>query len=292
MTEPRITEPRRPNSPMRSLKNQINSESLDTIRPPNRFMTAIFWLIMGFLYLPLAWLVLQAFLNDPADLSSGFTLRWLMALFKSDALWEPLFNSLIIGFSAASLATLVGTLGAVGFGPFSSVMPRGLQALIMLPILVPEVITGLSLLLFFLLFQFELGMTTVILAHASFSASFVYFIMIEQLRKLDPNLGEAAYDLGAKPNEIFWKVILPNIIPGIIGGWLLSFTISFDDFLISFFTSGAGLVTLPLKIYSLMRIGFSPELNAMSLVLVALSTGLVLLLWSREQSRKWVIRGS
>lgn len=273
-------------------QREKNIESAGAVRPPNRFVTFAFWLTIGFLYLPLAWLVVQAFLNDPANLASGLTLRWLEALFASDALWEPLMNSLIIGIAAATLATVVGTLGAVGFGPFSTFMPPGLHALIVLPIMIPEVITGLSLLLFFLLFQFELGMGTVILAHASFSASFVYFIMVEQLRKLDPNLGEAAYDLGARPGQIFWKVILPNIIPGIMGGWLLSFTISFDDFLISFFTSGAGLVTLPLKIYSLMRIGFSPELNAMSLVMVALSTGLVLLLWSREQSRKWVISGS
>jgi spermidine/putrescine transport system permease protein len=265
---------------------------MEPIRQQNRFITFMFWATMGFLYLPLAYLVVQAFLVDPMDIGSGFTTNWVVALFESDALWEPLINSLVIGLAAATIATAVGTLGAIGFGPFSTVLPPSLTALIMLPILIPEVITGLSLLLFFLLFRLELGMTTVVLAHASFSASFVYFIMIEQLRKLDPHLGEAAYDLGAKPSQIFWKVILPNIIPGLMAGWLLSFTISFDDFLISFFTSGAGLTTLPLKIYSLMRIGFSPELNAMSLVMICLSTALVMILWSREQSREWVISGS
>ena len=152
-------------------------------------------------------------------------------------------------------------------------------------------ITGLSLLLFFLLCRIELGFFTVVIAHASFSASFVYFIMVEQLRKLDPQLSEAAEDLGAKPTEIFWKVTFPNILPGLMGGWLLAFTLSFDDFLISFFTSGAGLTTLPLKIYSLMRIGISPELNGLSFVMICISTVLVLLLVSKEQSRKWVLKG-
>ena len=270
----------------------ISSEMAAVVRPNNIFITTMFWATMGFLYLPLAYLVVQAFLTDPGNIASGFTMEWVLALLYGESLWEPLMNSLIIGVASATIATFIGTLGAVGFGPFSTVLPPSLTALIMLPILIPEVITGLSLLLFFLLFRFELGATTVVLAHASFSASFVYFIMIEQLRKLDPNLGEAAYDLGAKPGQIFWKVILPNIVPGLMAGWLLSFTISFDDFLISFFTSGAGLITLPLKIYSLMRIGFSPELNAMSLVMICLSTGLVMVLWSKEQSRKWVISGS
>lgn len=268
------------------------AESVDMVRPRNLFITFMFWATMGFLYLPLGYLVIQAFLSDPSNIASGFTTKWVVTLLKGNSLWDPLMNSLIIGVASATIATFIGTLGAVGFGPFSTVLPPSLTALIMLPILIPEVITGLSLLLFFLLFRLELGATTVVLAHASFSASFVYFIMIEQLRKLDPNLGEAAYDLGAKPGQIFWKVILPNIVPGLMAGWLLSFTISFDDFLISFFTSGAALTTLPLKIYSLMRIGFSPELNAMSLVMICLSTGLVMILWSKEQSRKWVISGS
>jgi ABC-type glycerol-3-phosphate transport system permease component len=215
----------------------------------------------------------------------------MIKLFHNPTVWEPLITSLEIGILSASLAVTVGTLGAVGLVEFSTLLPLSVQSLIMLPILLPEVITGLSLLLFFLLLRVELGFTTVVVAHASFSASFVYFIMLEQLKKLDPQMAEAAQDLGAKPHEIFWKVTLPNIIPGMMGGWLLAFTLSFDDFLISFFTSGAGLTTLPLKIYSLMRIGVTPELNGLSFVMICISTFLVLLLVSKEQSRKWVLRG-
>lgn len=261
------------------------------MRRSNPFVTTIFFIAILLLYTPLFYLILQTFLKNPNDLNSGFTLDWLIKLFHSPSLWEPLVTSLEIGILSASLAVTVGTLGAVGLVEFASYLPAPIQSLIMLPILLPEVITGLSLLLFFLLLRVELGFATVVIAHASFSASFVYFIMLEQLKKLDPQMAEAAQDLGAKPHEIFWKVTLPNILPGMMGGWLLAFTISFDDFLISFFTSGAGLTTLPLKIYSLMRIGVTPELNGLSFLMICISTFLVLLMLSREQSRKWVLKG-
>ncbi|NBY20532.1 ABC transporter permease [bacterium] len=261
------------------------------MRRSNPFVTTIFYIAILLLYTPLLYLILQTFLVNPNDLKSGFTLSWLIKLFQSPSLWEPLITSLEIGILSASLAVTVGTLGAVGLVEFASFLPPPIQSLIMLPIMLPEVITGLSLLLFFLLLRVELGFATVVIAHASFSASFVYFIMLEQLKKLDPQMAEAAQDLGAKPHQIFWKVTLPNIIPGLMGGWLLAFTLSFDDFLISFFTSGAGLTTLPLKIYSLMRIGVTPELNGLSFLMICISTFLVLLLVSKEQSRKWVLRG-
>lgn len=261
------------------------------MRKANPFVATIFFIAIFLLYTPLFYLILQTFLNNPYDLKSGFTFRWLLKLFHSPSLLEPLMNSLEIGVLSASLAVTVGTFGALGLFEFSALLPTTIQSLIMLPILLPEVITGLSLLLFFLLLHIELGFATVVVAHASFSASFVYFIMLEQLKKLDPQMAEVAQDLGAKPHQIFWKVTLPNILPGMMGGWLLAFTLSFDDFLISFFTSGAGLTTLPLKIYSLMRIGVTPELNGLSFLMIRISTFLVLLLVSKEQSRKWVLRG-
>jgi spermidine/putrescine transport system permease protein len=258
---------------------------------PNLLVTLIFYLVIAFLYVPLLYLVFQTFLVSPNSLSSGFTLKWLLRLFDDPNLWEPLFNSLQIAVFSATLSVTLGTLGAVGLSPFVNTLPAFLQTLIMLPILLPEVITGLSLLLFFLLIKLPLGMTTIVIAHASFSASFVYFIMVEQMRKLDPQMEEAAQDLGAKPGEIFWQVTLPNILPGIMGAWLLAFTLSFDDFLISFFTSGSGVTTLPLKIYSLMRIGLKPEINGLAFVMIVLSTSLVVALLSSEKSRQWVLRG-
>ena len=260
-------------------------------RSRNPYVAAMFWVTIAFLYIPLLYIIFQAFLVNPNDWHSGFTLKWIVRLFQTDTLWGPLFTSLKIAFTSATLAVILGTMGAVGLAALSGGFPAWLQTLILLPILLPEVITGLSLLLFFLLLRVELGALTVVVAHASFSASFVYFIMVEQLRKLDPQMDEAAQDLGARPQQIFWKVTFPNILPGIMGGWLLAFTLSFDDFLITFFTSGAGVTTLPLKIYSLIRIGISPELNSLSFVMICVSTFLVLLLVSREQSRKWVLRG-
>jgi ABC-type spermidine/putrescine transport system permease subunit II len=257
----------------------------------NPLVTTVFFIAIAFLYLPLVYLIFQAFLVNPISWQSGFTLKWIIQLFQSATLWEPLLNSLRIAVMSATLSVALGTAGAVGLNRVRTFLPSSVQALIMLPILLPEVITGLSLLLFFLLLRIPLGIFTVVIAHASFSASFVYFIMVEQLRKLDPQMEEAAQDLGAKPDEVFWKVTLPNIAPGLMGGWLLAFTLSFDDFLISFFTSGAGVTTLPLKIYSLMRIGVSPELNGLSLFMISVSTVLVLILLSKEQSRQWVLKG-
>jgi len=257
---------------------------------PNVFVRIAFAAVLLFLYLPLAYVVLQAFLANPNDWREGLTLKWIALFLSNPSLWTPLFTSLQIAMVSAVLAVALGTLGAVGLTPLDGRLPSWLQALIVLPILLPEIVTGLSLLLFFLLARVELGFWTVATAHASFSASFVYFIMVEQLRKLDPQLGEGAQDLGAEPSVIFWKVTLPNIVPGLIGAWLLAFTLSFDDFLISFFTSGAGVTTLPIKIYSLMKIGVTPELNALSLVLILVSTGLVVVLMSRENSRQWVLK--
>ncbi|MBI4405620.1 MAG: ABC transporter permease, partial [Deltaproteobacteria bacterium] len=226
----------------------------------NPVVTLAFVLAITFLYVPLFYLIIQTFLVNPNDITSGLTLNWLIKLFEKGTLWEPLGTSLQIAVCSATLSVILGTSGAVGLNPIAAWLPVWIQTLIMLPLLLPEVITGLSLLLFFLLSRCPLGLFTVILAHASFSASFVYFIMVEQLRKLDPQIAEAAQDLGAHPRQVFWKVTLPNIVPGLMGSWLMAFTLSFDDFLISFFTSGSGVTTLPLKIYSLMRRGLSPEL--------------------------------
>ncbi len=259
--------------------------------PKNPLVTGIFYSVLVFLYLPLLYVIAQAFMANPYDWSQGLTLKWIRLLFEDADLWRPFLTSIEIALMSASLAVALGTVGATGLAPVAHRLPMALQSLILLPVLLPEVITGLSLLLLFLFARIELGFFTVVVAHASFSASFVYFIMVEQLRKLDPQIEEAAQDLGAEPGEIFWKVTLPNILPGIMGGWLLAFTLSFDDFLITFFTSGAGVTTLPLKIYSMMKVGITPELNGLSLVLIAISTSLVLVLLSKEQSRQWVLKG-
>lgn len=236
-----------------------------------RISTVIYVLAMVFLYLPLLYLVVQAFFANPNDWHAGLTLRWVVELLHSDDLWGPLQTSLAIAAASATLAVAVGLLGAVSLYRIEARLPPALQTLILLPLLLPEVVTGLSLLLFFLWLKLPLGWGTVVLAHAGFSASFAYFILLEQFRKLDRHLPEAAQDLGAKPSDVFWRVYLPNVVPGVVGAWLLAFTLSFDDFLISFFTSGSSVTTLPLKIYSMMKLGVSPQLNALSLVLVCLS---------------------
>lgn len=256
----------------------------------NYFVQAMFFLCILFLYIPLGYIIFQAFLLDQENWSSGFTLKWVIKLWNSHTLWHPLTNSIKVGVLSATLSVILGTLGAVGLSRAKKNLPAAINTLILLPVLLPEVITALSLLLFFLVIKVPLGFFTIVIAHASFSASFVFFILVEQFKNLDPQMLEAALDLGATPHQAFWKVTFPNVLPGILGGWLLAFTLSFDDFLISNFTSGPGFTTLPLKIYSLMKIGLSPELNGLSLFLILTSTALVLLLFSREGSRKWVLR--
>ncbi len=259
------------------------------MKSKNFFVSFSFWLVIFILYTPIFFIIFQAFLLNPYDFSSSFTLKWIKEFFSNRSLWEPLISSLEIAFISASISVLLGTLGALGLN--GKLLGVSIHSLIMLPILLPEIITGLSLLLFFLLTKVHLGFWTVVISHASFSASFVYFIMIEQFKKFDTTYIEAAFDLGANSQEVFTKVTLPNIVPGIIASWLFAFTLSFDDFLISFFTSGGGVVTLPLKIYSMMRVGITPSLNALALVMICISTALVLLLMSGEQTRKWVRSG-
>lgn len=237
------------------------------------------------LYLPLFIILLQAFLKNPHHFEEGFTTRWVSVLFEKGELWEPLLTSLRVALLAGTLSTILGSLGALGFHKIKET--KMIHSLIVLPMVLPEVITGLSLLLFFLFLKIPLGFVTMVLAHASFSASFVFFIVLEQVKKLDPHLGEAGLDLGATPSQVFWQITLPNIFPGVISGFLLAFTISFDDFLISFFTGGAGVTTLPLKIYSMVRVGITPELNALSLIMICLSTLFILILLSKNKKTPW-----
>lgn len=250
----------------------------------------IFWAVIVFLYTPLVALFIQAlwqlFSNEPQPGAD----QTLWESISRAEFWIPLWTSLSVAIAAATLSAILGTAGALGFHRWQNKPSVWFQSLVMLPLITPEVVTGLSLLLLFVACRIELGFTTLVLAHASFSASFVFFTVLEQIKKLDPEIIEASQDLGATPAVAFRKVIFPNLVPGMIGGWIVAFTLSFDDFLISFFTSGASLTTLPLKIYSMMRIGVTPELNAMALVMIVFSSGAVLFMVAKEERLKWLVK--
>ena len=241
---------------------------------------------MGFLYGPIVILVLYSF--NAAQLSMawrGTTLKWYAALMQDEALLAATANSLFIAVTS--------TIGAIGLGGFialgmEGMSPRRQQAIeggLILPLVIPEVMMGVALMLFFVMLKMPLGLTTVILGHIVFNIPLVAIMLRARLRKLDPALSEAAADLGAGSWQVFRYVTLPLLRPAIWGAVLVAFTVSLDDFLVTFFTAGPGATTLPLKVYSMIKSGVTPEINALSALLLALSmacVGLSLHLQRRE----------
>lgn len=240
------------------------------------------WLIAAsvanllFLYLPIAILILFSF--NASKLSAhwqGFSLEWYAKLFTNQALLAATVNSLIVAVVSTLLAGLLGVLTAVALErqPFRG--QAAFEAFLLLPIVIPEIMMGVAMLLFFVLIQMPLSLTTMILAHTVFNFPVVAMIVRARLRKLDPRLEEAARDLGATPWIAFRRVTLPLLMPGIIGALLMAFTLSLDDFIISFFTAGVGSTTLPIKVYGMLKSAVTPEVNALSAILVLVSMALV-----------------
>jgi len=230
----------------------------------------------AFLYLPIALLVAWSF-NDSRLVTvwGGFSLRWYGELAHDSRFLDAAFLSLKVAASSATLATLLGTLAAlalVRFGDFRGrVVFTGLLAA---PLVMPEVITGLALLLMFVALEQAVGwpegrgFITVVLAHTTISMAFVTVVVRARLGQIDPSLEEAAQDLGARPAKAFLAVTLPLILPSLAAGWLLAFTLSLDDVVVSQFVTGPGTTTLPIEVFSSVRLGVSPEINALGSVIV------------------------
>jgi spermidine/putrescine transport system permease protein len=225
----------------------------------NYFYLAIYsGLVLIFLYIPLIVLSIASF-------KGGKTwYHWYQRAFSDPTLINALTNSLIVGFNSTLISTILGTTAALALRRKKFFGKIFFESIINLPLILPEIVMGLSLLVWFSFLKLTLGLFTVTLAHATFSLSYVIMIVYARIQTMDPLLEEAAADLGATPWNIFWKITFPQVLPAIISGALLSFTLSFDDFLITFFTSGVGSDTLPIRIYSMMRFGITPEMNAIS----------------------------
>lgn len=229
-------------------------------------------LVMIFLYLPIIVLVIFSF-NDSKSRSvfTGFTFDWYAKLFQNELIMTSLRNTLIVAIIASFIATLLGTAAAIGIVK----MRKGTKAAVMqvtnIPIMNPEIVTGVSLMLLFVFFaarlNFEFGFLTLIIAHITFDVPYVVLNVMPKLRQMDANLYEAAQDLGCGPISSFFKVILPEIMPGVISGFLMAVTFSLDDFIVSYFTSGAASQTLPITIYAMTRRKVSPEINALSTII-------------------------
>jgi putrescine transport system permease protein len=229
----------------------------------------------AFLYLPVIWLVAYSFnSNKMMSVWGGFSTRWYLELLNNEPLMIAAKNSLIVAGLSASLAVMVGTLCGLALTRFGRFRGRTmLAALTSMPLVMPEVMLGLSALLLFVTLQTafgwpERGLGTITVAHVTLCSCYVTVIVQSRLSQMDDSLEEAAMDLGAKPWRVFMQITLPLIAPSLVAGWLLAFTLSLDDLVIASFTSGPGSTTLPMAIYSKVRLGLSPEINALATLIV------------------------
>ncbi len=234
--------------------------------------------ILAFLYLPLMILALYSFNESRINaVWSGFTLNWYEALFNNRRVLEALTNSLIVAVVSTAASTVLGTTAAIALHKYQYKYKSVINGLLYLPILIPEIVMGLSLLVLFSQAHIPLGKTSLILAHITFCVSFVVITVNARLEGMRPELEQAAMDLYATPFQTFRYVTLPLAMPGIIAGALMAFTLSIDDFIISFFVAGPNSTTLPLYIYAMVKRGISPEINALSTLLMLATITLVVI---------------
>ncbi len=247
----------------------------------------IAWLILGFvfLYAPIVSVVIYSFnASKLVTLWGGFSLKWYPALFADRQILEAAQFSVIIAAASATLATVLGTVAGYVLVRFTGFRGRTLfSGMVSAPLVMPEVITGLSLLLLFISMQQLLGwprgrgFTTIIIAHTTFTLSYVAVVMRSRFLTLDLSLEEAAQDLGARPLKVFFVITLPIVAPALVSGWLLGFTISLDDLVITAFTNGPGSTTLPQVVFSKIRLGLDPKINALATIIIAIvSSGVIM----------------
>ena len=248
------------------------------------------WLVMIFLFLPIGILVLFSFNNSELNVVwQGFTTEWYGKLLDNGDLLEAFRNTLLIAVLSTSISTILGTISAVGMKKYNFPSEKIVSKLIYIPIVIPEIVLGISLLSVFTLAGVELGFWSVLLAHITFSVPFVITSVRSTLYSLPKNVEEAAEDLGAGKWKTFWYVTLPLIKPGIVSGAILAFTLSLDDVVISYFTAGPGTNTLPLYIYSIIKTGVTPDVNALT-SLMLIFTIIALIISSKIQTKRQLER--
>lgn len=241
----------------------------------NRALKTTALLVYGFLYLPLLIVVIYSFNDSRLNAEwVGFTWKWYDKLFHNREMLTAAGNSLIIASSSALVATVLGTLAGMAMYRYRMKL---LPGLVLAPIAMPDILMGVSLLLFFIMLNMSLGLISITLAHITFCIGFVALSVQARMSSIDRSLTEAARDLGATPWQCFRKITLPLLAPGILAGALMAFTLSIDDFVITFFVAGVGSSTLPLQIYSMVKIAVTPEVNAISTLLMLLTLILITL---------------
>ena len=233
--------------------------------------------IFLFLYAPIAVLIALSF-NESKLRSSwgGFSLKWYASLFQNDGIISALGTTLLLALLSAAIATVIGTTAAIGLhnlrGPFRSVLLN----LTYIPMLNPDIVTGVAMLLLFTFVGYSMGFSSLLLSHIAFNIPYVVMSVLPKLKQMNPNLLDAAMDLGMKPATAITKVVVPEVMPGVVTGFLLAITMSIDDFVISFFTTGPGVSTLSIEIYSMTRRGVNPEINALSTIMFVVVLALLI----------------
>ena len=257
------------------------------MRTRSRFIVSVLAFGYAFLYIPLASVIFYSF-NDSslATVWGGFSTRWYGELFRNDQVLDAAFLSLRVAVTAATFATIFGTLAGMALARFGCFRGRTLfSGMITSPLVMPEVITGLSLLLLFVSLQqltgwpAQRGFNTITIAHTTFAMAYVAVIIQSRLVSMDESLEEAAMDLGGRPFRVMIDITLPLIAPAMVAGWLLAFTLSLDDLVIATFVSGPGGSTLPMLIFSKVKLGVTPDINALATLIIVLVTLGVLIAW-------------
>lgn len=242
------------------------------------------WLSWGYLagilimlYLPIVVLVINSFNASKYGIHwAGFTWKWYIKLFANEGLMQAAGHSALIAISSATIATIIGTLAAVALHRYQFKGKAVLSSMVFVSMLTPEIVLAIALLIIFILLGVQLGFWSLLIAHVTFCLPFVIVAVYSRLKGFDMKMLEAARDLGASEGKVFMKIILPLALPAVAAGWLLSFTLSLDDVIVSAFVTGPGYEILPLKIYSMVRVGVSPEVNAISTTLLVISLVLVI----------------
>lgn len=244
-------------------------------------------LILIFLYAPIATMMVLSF-NDSKSRNQwgGFTTDWYVQLFQSETIMSALYNTLLIAFLSAFIATIIGTVACVGINGMKKVPKSIVMGITNIPMLNADIVTGISLMLCFIAFGISLGFQTILIAHITFNIPYVILSVMPKFKQTSRSTYEAALDLGASPVYAFFKVVFPDILPGVLSGFLLAFTMSLDDFIITHFTKGAGINTLSTLIYSEVRRGIKPSMYALSTIIFLAVLVLLLITNFAPKTRK------
>jgi spermidine/putrescine transport system permease protein len=259
-------------------------------RPGTLLLKGHLWLVYGFLYIPILVLMVLSFNEGGMPTAwTGFSLRWYGVLAQRPEILSAALNTLIVASVSTLIATALGT--ALALGVERRQRSSGLDAVLFAPMIIPDIVLAIALLSFFTLLEFTLGLHSIILSHVVFNIAFVCAVVRTRLRHFDRSIIEASADLGAGDFTTFRRITLPVIFPGVLAGALLAFTLSVDEFIIAFFTAGAGSssTTLPMRIYSMIRFGVTPEINAMATIVMAFSFTLV---FASQRLNRGAISGS